>query len=68
MISFCSNPKCQYHEFKVMQNQYYIYIEKDNIRSKINRHMYVDRKGNEFELCTVCHNAIEMIKSKTIET
>lgn len=66
MMPFCSNPKCQYHEFKVKQNQYYIYIEKDNIRSKIDRHMYSDREGNKFELCTVCHNAIEMMKPKNI--
>ena len=64
MIPFCGNPKCQYHKLKVKQSQYRIEVERDNARYKIDRHMYANAEGNKFELCTVCHNAIEMIKKQ----
>ncbi len=62
MRPFCSNPECQYHEYKVKQNQYYINIVKDNNRHRIERHLYADTEGNKLEVCTVCHSAIQMIK------
>ena len=68
MIPFCSNPECQYHKFKVNKKQYSMDVEIKNVRRRVNRHMYVDAEGSEFELCTVCHSAIEMLKSKKRET
>ena len=62
MIPFCENKLCPQYKVKVKQDQYSMIIRSKMEDKKINRHMYIDVNEKKFALCSVCHNAIEMMR------
>lgn len=61
MQPFCSNILCDFNKKKVARNEYRIYINKDGKNREIDRHMYVNKSGEKFELCSICHAACAML-------
>ena len=58
---FCNNSLCEFNKKKVAINEYRIFIEKDGKQREIDRHMYQNRTGDKFELCSICHAAVSML-------
>ena len=63
LMPFCANPKCILHGHLVAKNEYKARIAKGLDYHEVDRHMYVNRSGQKFELCSICHEAINMLKA-----
>ncbi len=59
---FCGNKKCLYHKTMVLENQYKIHVVSCHGEQEIERYRYINKSGKKFELCSICHEAINMVK------
>lgn len=63
LMPFCANTKCVLHYHMVEKNEYTARIATGLEYQEVNRHMYVNRSGHKFELCSICHEAINMLNA-----
>lgn len=62
LMPFCSNKLCQMHSHMVRKTEYRARVILDNKEIELDRHLYENMAGNRFELCSICHEAINMLK------
>ncbi len=60
---FCDNPKCEHH-VSVLYGKTMI-VMKGEKRIELNRFRYTNKSGDEINLCSICHAAVQLAAGKT---